>query len=44
MYYVAVPREFLKLNKFVTLVADLIFVNNIPLLITMSRGIKFVII
>ena len=42
MYYVSVPREFLKLYKFVTLVADVIFVNITPLLITISYGIYFV--
>ena len=42
MYYVSVPREFLKLHKFVNLVADMIFVNVTPLLITISNGIYFV--
>ena len=42
MYYVAVPRDFLKLHNFVTLVPDVIFLNNLPLLITMARGINFV--
>ena len=42
VYYVSVPREFLKLYKFVTLVADVTFVNVTPLLITISYGIYFV--
>ena len=42
MYYIAVPKDFLKLHKFVTLVADVMFVDDAPLLITVSRGIKFV--
>ena len=42
MYYVSVPREFLKLYKFVTLVADMIFMNVTPLLITISYGIYVV--
>ena len=42
VYYVSVPREFLKLHKLVTLVVDIIFVNITPLLITMSHGIYFV--
>ena len=40
--YVAIPRDFLKLHTHVTLVADVMFVNNIPFLVTLSRGIKFV--
>ena len=42
MYYIAVPKDFLKLHKFVTLVEDVMFVNGAPFLITMSRRIKFV--
>ena len=41
MYYVSIPREFLKLYKFVTLVADVIFVNVTPLFITISHGVYF---
>ena len=41
MDYVAVPKDSIKLHKSVTLVADMMFVNGTPLLITMSRGIKF---
>jgi hypothetical protein len=40
--YVVVPREFMKLHKYVTLVADVMFVNGIAFLVTMFRGIKFV--
>ena len=40
--HVAVPRDFLKLHKFVTIVADVMFVNDTPLLITMSRSINYV--
>ena len=40
--YVDVPKDFLEFQKFVTLVADVIFVNGLPLIFTMSRGIKFV--
>ena len=42
MGYISVPKYFLKLHKFVTLVADVMFVNGATFLITMSRGIKFV--
>ena len=40
--YVQIPRDFIKLHKYVALVADVMFVNNIPFLITMSRKIKFI--
>ena len=40
--YVAIPRIFLALHMFAFLVADVLFVNSIPLLITMSHGIKCV--
>ena len=40
--YVAIPRDFLALHRFVSLVEDVMFFNNIPFLITTSRGIKFV--
>ena len=39
--YVAIPRIFLELHKYVTLVADGMFVNNTNFLITISPGIKF---
>ena len=41
--YVAIPRDFMKLHTHVTLVADVMFVNNITFLVTLSRGVKFVI-
>ena len=40
--YVAIPRDFWEWYRFVSLVADVMFVNNITFLITMSRGIKLV--
>ena len=42
MDYIDVPKCFQKLRKFVTIMEDVIFVNGSPLLITMSRCIKFV--
>ena len=44
MDYVAVPKDFLKLHKFVTLVADVMFVNSAPFITNMSHGIKFVMV
>ena len=40
--YIAIPRDSMRLHKYVVLVADVMFVNNIAILITMSRKIKFV--
>ena len=42
--YIAIPRDFMKLNIYVNLVADVMFVKNVAFLITMSRGIKFVMV
>ena len=39
MHYFAVPKYFLKLHKFVTLVADVMFVNGATFLINVSHGI-----
>ena len=39
--YLRIPRDFYELHKFVTLTADVMFVNGIPFLVTMSRTIKF---
>ena len=44
MDYVAVSRKLFKLHKFVTLVVDVIFVNSALLFITISRGIKFLVV
>ena len=40
--YIEVPRDFLLLVKNVTLLADVMFVNKVPFLITVSRKIKFI--
>ncbi|EJK65994.1 hypothetical protein THAOC_13102 [Thalassiosira oceanica] len=40
--FIDVPRDFLLLIKDVTLVADVMFVNKLPFLITMSRKVKFI--
>ena len=39
---VQIPRDFVQLHKYVTLVADVMFVNGLPFLITSSRGISLV--
>ena len=44
MDYIDVPRDFLKLHNFVTLMADIMFVNGAPFLIAVSCGIKFVMV
>ena len=38
---VHIPREYYKLNKFVTIGADVIFVTGVPFFVTYSRKIKF---
>ena len=42
MDFVDVPKVFLKLHHFVTIMADLMFVNVAPFLVTISHGMKFV--
>ena len=41
---VALLKYFIKLHNFVTIISDMMFVNGTPLLITISRGIKFVMV
>jgi hypothetical protein len=38
---VAIPNDFYKMHKMVTITADVMFVGGIPFLVTYSRGIKF---
>ena len=35
-----IPRDFYRLNKFVTLTEDVMFVCGLPFLVTYSRSIK----
>ena len=37
--YMKIPRDFYRLHNFVTLAADVMFVNSIPFLVTLSRNI-----
>eukprot|EP00804_Cyclotella_cryptica_P023700 CCRYP_019316-RA/>CCRYP_019316-RA protein AED:0.38 eAED:0.25 QI:0/0/0/1/0/0/2/0/908 len=39
---VEVPRDFVKLHRFITLTADIMFVNGIPFLLTRSRGVQLI--
>jgi len=39
--FIKIPRDFYELHRFVTLAADVMFVNGIPFLTTRSRDIKF---
>ena len=34
MDYIQIPRDFIHMHKFVTFMADIIFVNNLPFVIT----------
>ncbi len=40
--YVQIPRDFVKMHKYVTLAADVMIVNGLPFLVTSSRGISLV--
>jgi hypothetical protein len=40
--YVEIPRDLVDMHKYVTLVADVMFVNGLPFLVTSSRGISLV--
>ena len=39
---VKIPREFMTVHKFVTLIADVIFVNNLAFVVTFARGIGLI--
>jgi hypothetical protein len=41
---VQTPPDYVQLHKFVTLVADVMFMNGLPFLVTSSRGLSLVII
>jgi hypothetical protein len=38
--YVKIPQDFMELHKYMTIVADITFVNGLPFLVTSSRTIK----
>jgi len=40
--YVQIPRDFVQLHKYVTLVANVMFVNGLPFLVTSLRGLSLV--
>jgi hypothetical protein len=40
--YVEIPRDLVDMYKYVTLVADVMFVNGLPFLVTSSRGISLI--
>jgi hypothetical protein len=39
--YVEIPKEIIDMNKAVTIAADMMFVNRLPFVVTISRKIKF---
>jgi hypothetical protein len=39
--YVEIPKDILDLNKDVTMVVDVMFMNGLPFITTISRKIKF---
>jgi hypothetical protein len=38
--YVKIPQDFVEMHKYVMIVADLMFVNGLPFLVTSSREIS----
>jgi hypothetical protein len=42
--YVKIPHDFIKMHKYVMLVADVLFINDLPFLVTSSRGISLIMI
>ncbi len=42
--YVKIPGDFIEMHKFVMLVADMLFINGLPFLVTSSRGISLTMI
>jgi hypothetical protein len=40
--YVKIPWDFVEMHKYVTIVADVMFVNGLPFLSTSSRGISLI--
>ncbi|KAL7466217.1 hypothetical protein ACHAXS_006508 [Conticribra weissflogii] len=40
--YISIPRNLVMKNKFVCLAANVMFVDRVPFLVTVSRGIKFI--
>jgi hypothetical protein len=40
--YVKIPQDFMELHKYMTIVADVMFVNGLPFMVTLSRGISLV--
>ena len=39
--YLDIPRDYYRLHHFVTLTADIMFVNGLPFLTIMSRDVRF---
>ena len=39
---VQIPRDVIQMNKYVTLTADVMFINNLPFVITYGRGIGLI--
>ena len=40
--YIEIPRELIKAHKGVILCADIMFINEVPFLVTMSKNIQFI--
>jgi hypothetical protein len=42
--YVDIPRDIIEMHKYVTLVANMLFLNGLPFLVTSSRGIILIMV
>ena len=42
MNYVQIPRDVICTNNYVTLTTDVMYVNNLPFVITYGRGIRLI--
>ena len=42
--FVRIPRDIINMNRYVTLVADVIFVCGLPFLISLSHCIRFIMV
>ena len=41
--YVQIPRDVIQTNKYETFTANVIFVNNLPFVITYERGVRLIV-
>ena len=42
--YVQIPRDLIQINKYTTLTVDVMFINNLALMITYGQGISLIMV